>query len=65
MRKIGTQIKERRKSLHITQLELADLAGVSINTVVAVERGQGDPKISTYSSICDVLGLDLTVSLKD
>lgn len=65
MRKIGIQIKERRKSLHITQLELADLAGVSINTVVAVERGQGDPKISTYSSICDVLGLDLTVSLKD
>lgn len=31
---LGTQIKERRKVLGITQQELADLAGISINTVV-------------------------------
>ena len=46
-----------------TQQELADLAGISINTVVAAERGQGDPKISTYLSICKVLGLKLTAIL--
>lgn len=65
MKKIGNLIKERRKVLHITQQELADLAGISVNTVVAVERGQGDPKISTYTSICNVLGLNLIVSLKN
>lgn len=64
MKRIGVQIKERRKVLNITQTELADLAGISINTVVAVERGQGDPKISTYLSICEVLGLEMEMKLK-
>ena len=30
---------KRRQDLHITQHELADLAGVGINTLVAIERG--------------------------
>lgn len=63
MKTLGMQIKERRKALNITQKELADLAGISINTVVAAERGQGDPKISTYLAICNVLGLKLIVQL--
>ena len=63
MNRIGAQIKARRKALKITQQELADLADISINTVVAVERGQGDPKISTYLAICNVLGLKLNTTL--
>lgn len=63
MKTLGMQIKERRKALKITQKELADLAGISINTVVAAERGQGDPKLSTYLAICNVLGLKLIVQL--
>lgn len=63
MKTLGMQIKERRKALKITQKELADLAGISINTVVAAERGQGDPKISTYLAICNVIGLKLIVQL--
>lgn len=63
MKTLGMQIKERRKALKITQKELADLAGISINTVVTAERGQGDPKISTYLAICNVLGLKLIVQL--
>ena len=63
LKTLGMQIKERRKALKITQKELADLAGISINTVVAAERGQGDPKISTYLAICNVLGLKLIVQL--
>ena len=63
MKTLGIQIKERRKAPKITQKELADLAGISINTVVAAERGQGDPKISTYLAICNVLGLKLIVQL--
>lgn len=58
-------MRERRRVLNITQQNLADLAGISINTVVTVERGQGDPKMSTYISICDVLGLEMTTMLKD
>ena len=63
MKTLGMQIRQRRKALNNTQKELADLAGISINTVVAAERGQGDPKISTYLAICNVLGLKLIVQL--
>ena len=39
MKEIGKIIKERRKSLKVNQLELSELAGVGINTLVAIERG--------------------------
>lgn len=63
--KIGQIIKSRRQSLKIKQQELADLAGVNINTIVATERGMGNPKIKTLLAICDVLGLQTIVELKD
>ena len=63
--KIGEIIKERRKSLNITQPTLALLAGVGLNTLVAIERGSGNPKIQTVISILDALGLQMDVRLKD
>lgn len=62
---LGNQIKERRQLLKIKQQELADLAGVSINTVVAVERGAGNPRMTSLLAICNVLGLQLVAQLKD
>ena len=56
MNLLGKQIKERRHLLKIKQQELADLAGVSINTVVAV---------TSLLAICNVLGLQLVAQLKD
>ncbi|MBD5209969.1 MAG: helix-turn-helix transcriptional regulator [Barnesiella sp.] len=63
--KIGETIKERRKSLNITQPTLASLAGVGLNTLVAIERGNGNAKIHTIIAILDTLGLKLDVTLKD
>ena len=65
MKTLGEQIKVRRTDLKIRQQELADLAGVSINTVVAIERGTGNPSIKTLVSVCDVLGLQIVTKLKD
>ena len=47
MKELGRMIKERRKSLKVNQLELSKLAGVGINTLVAIERGEGNPKLAT------------------
>ena len=58
-------IKERRQSLKVKQLELSELAGVGINTLVAIERGQGNPKLKTLLSILDTLGLQVNIKLKD
>lgn len=65
LQEIGTTIKERRRSLKISQLELSELAGIGINTLVAIERGQGNPKLSTLLSVADTLGLKVEIRLKD
>lgn len=64
-KEIGTIIKERRQHLKVKQQELADLAGVSINTLVAIERGQGNPKQETLLAILDTLGLQIEIKLKE
>ena len=60
-KEIGIIIKERRQSLKVKQLELSELAGVGINTLVAIERGQGNPKLKTLLSILDTLGLQVNI----
>ena len=62
---IGEIIKERRKSLNITQPVLASLAGVGLNTLVAIELGNGNAKLKTIMAILDTLGLKIDVILKD
>lgn len=61
---IGNVIKERRKKLGINQQTLADLASVAVNTVVAVERGEGNPQLSTLLTILDTLGLQADINIK-
>ena len=43
---------------------VADLAGVGLNTLVAIERGEGNPQLSTLLSILDTLGLQMNIKLK-
>lgn len=63
-REIGEAIKSRRQFLGINQFELSELAGIGINTLVAIERGQGNPKIETLLAVVDTLGLQLEIRLK-
>ena len=61
---IGRAIKDRRKKLGVNQQTLADLASVAVNTVVAIERGEGNPQLATLLTILDTLGLQLDVKTK-
>ena len=63
-KEIGTIIKERRKHLGVNQQTLADLAGVGLNTLVAIERGEGNPQLNTLLTILDTLGLQIDINLK-
>lgn len=56
---IGNRVRERRQELGITQQTLADLSGVGINTLVAIERGSGNPSIDTLEKVLNVLGLKI------
>ena len=63
-KEIGTVIKQRRQHLRVKQQDLADLANVGINTLVAIERGQGNPQLSTLLAVLDTLGLQININLK-
>ena len=63
-KEIGDAVRERRKKLGINQQTLADLAGVAVNTVVAIERGDGNPQLTTLLTILDTLGLQADINLK-
>ena len=61
---LGQSIKQRRKILGITQPHLAELAGISTNTLYKLERGQGNPSLSVLNGLAEVLGMELTLEIK-
>lgn len=61
---VAETIKERRAALAISQLDLAEIAGVSIATVKDIERGKGNPSLATLEKIADVLGMEITMTIR-
>ena len=64
MEDIGHIIKERRNTLSITQRQLAELAGVAVNTLTKIERGEANPSVKVLNFILDTLGLEIVVQVK-
>ena len=58
---IGPYLKKLRKKKKITQVELAEYAGLSRAGIVKVESGESDIKLSTLISIANLLGVDLVL----
>lgn len=52
---IGRKIASRRKEKNLTQPELAELIGISTNSVNRLERGHRSPTVEELTKICDVL----------
>ena len=64
MRHIGTQIRNMRKHLKMTQQELADSCEIGINTLRTIESGEGNPTMAVMKRILDTLGLTLDTRMK-
>ena len=64
MKKIGEDIKARRKMLNITQKTLSELAEVSINTITKIERCEANPSLDVLEKIFDALGLEMKIVVK-
>lgn len=58
-------IKERRDTLKVTQESLAQLSGVGLRTLKQFESGKGNPTLQTLHKIVDVLGLEVSLKLKN
>lgn len=50
--------------LRITQRTLAELAGVSINTLTKIERSEANPSYDVLEKVLDTLGLEIKVVVK-
>lgn len=61
---IASIIKSRRAKSKISQVDLAELSGVSICTIKDIERGVGNPSLSVLEKICDVLGLVINIDIR-
>jgi transcriptional regulator with XRE-family HTH domain len=61
---LGKAIMERRKDLGITQLRLAELADININTLYKLERGTANPTLEVLVRVANVLGMELQLTVK-
>lgn len=61
---IGTRIREARKTMGLTQKQLADMVGVSYLTIYRVETGKVSPSVALLSEIADCLRKSITSFLR-
>ena len=57
-------IKQRRKQLKITQIDLAELSDISTRQLSDIETAQVSTTIDTLSKIFETLGLTIEVKIK-
>lgn len=60
----GKILREARRRVGVTQEELADVAGVSINSVKLIEQGKMNPTMQMFDLLMDCLGMEISVSIK-
>lgn len=61
---LTTSISARRKTLGISQNDLAEMSGVSLATIKNIERGKGNPSFETVEKILAVLGMEILLKVR-
>jgi len=61
----GKIIKKRRKTLNINQADLSEISEIALHTISDVESGKGNPTFIVLNKLCETLGLDLKVEVKN
>lgn len=61
---ISATLATRRKTLGISQNDLAEMSGVSLATIKNIERGKGNPSFETVEKILTVLGMEIQLKVR-
>ena len=61
---ISDYIVRRRKTLKISQRELAELSGISLHSLSNLESGKGNPTLESLLKVADTLGVTITAGVK-
>lgn len=59
--KIAKEIRKRRQELRLTQQTLADMSGVSVRMIKAIEGDYANPSLRTVDKLLGSLGLRLSI----
>ena len=55
---IAMKLKQVRLKKNLTQLDLAEKAGVSVNNYAKIERGEIRPSVKTLEKVIKALGIE-------
>lgn len=61
---LGANVREARQRAGLTQVELAQRAGLAQPAISLIELGQANPTVQTLQQIADALGCPLADLLK-
>ena len=64
IKNIGKLIQQRRDQMRITQIQLAEMANIGINTLYKIETGLANPTLESLEKITDILGMEITLQIK-
>jgi transcriptional regulator with XRE-family HTH domain len=54
---VGNRLRRLREHHAITQAELSERTGISINSISAIEQGKQSARLSTVRKLADALGV--------
>ena len=60
---IGRYIAERRDTLNVSQMRIAELSGVSVHTISNLETGNGNVTLDTLLKVAGILGLKVKIGV--
>lgn len=61
---LGSDVRDRRRALRLTQQQLADLAGVSDRFVRSVEQDKQSVQLDKLVDVLDALGMELRADVR-
>ena len=57
-------MKQRREPLSLTQQDLSEMSQVGLATIKDIERGKGNPSLSTVKKILGVIGIEIEYRIR-
>lgn len=64
LQRLGADVRERRRTLNLSQRELAEMSGASERFVRSLEQGKVTVRLDKLGDVLAVLGLELTARLR-
>ena len=62
---IGSEIRRIRKNRKISQKDLANMVGISEESLRRIENNHNNPRMDNFLEILEVLGIDFEIILMD